>query len=588
MIETGVSCPRNDEQRNQCATSNAKPFVDQCRSKFDRSSRGIKDINDAKEFCRAKSKTVECIYKEVELICGNTTATKYIKDAMEPVDVRYCPYCNKVIDFMENLGVHLARKDDKSYCRKADCEISSLKAQLDKKCTFENSTREYEKLCSDMYSATLCANDTVVTQCGDLFGDEYMRRNYTPPNVYPCWHCKQMIIYMSKFNKTVRQIDINGTLLGTTCPLNFTSDCAEKNAQPMIQECKNLQIPSNLSLIADSAFSKNVCRSIYESVKCIHEQVSDVCGEAAANETIKTMEFKTLADNCAYCTDAINITEKYGGRLRIESDNGKSEHCVRPDCTKRQLNITIRSTEKYNLPQLRTPYEDYCRKMLEYAKNVSDFVKNVCYGDRAAEYMRDEIEIKVYPCAYCTELVEFMGKRDGKVYQADKNNNPVVVRSVNMKCPATQSEVVECSTYNAKNFVDECKEVFYEATSFGHGNESVGVKFCSDLYVMLKCIHDEVKAICGHSVAKRYMKSEMYPEVRSDMCEDCNASVTFMEQFGGRVYIRDQPGNQICKLNKTTVKKKPVSSAKCYYASGFFIHVLYFIFVFMHSVLQIL
>ncbi|KAI1694711.1 hypothetical protein DdX_19970 [Ditylenchus destructor] len=411
-------------------------------------------------------------------------------------DISFCPYCNAVIDYMENLGVHLARKDE-GHCRKDDCEISSLTEVINQTCTFEDNT-PYEKLCSDMYSATLCANDTVVTKCGDLFGDDYMRRNYTPPNVYPCWHCQQMTKYMSKFNKTVQQRDANKSHdnpLGTTCPLNFTSDCAEKNAQPMIQDCKNKQIPSNLSFFADPAHSKNVCR---------------------------------LADNCAYCTEAINITEKYGGRLKIESDSGPSEYCVRPDCTKR------------------------------------------------------------YPCADCTELIEFMGKHDGKVYQADKNNNPVVVRSVNMTCPVGRDECYGCPKSNAKNFVDECKKVFYEATSFGHSNESVGVEYCSALQVMLKCVHDEVKAICGHSETKRYMKSEMYPEVRGDMCEDCIKSVAFMEGFGGHVYIRDLPAGAVCKLNKTIEKTKPVTSAKSYYASGFYVHILSLLYVFMYSVLQVL
>ncbi|KAI1695857.1 hypothetical protein DdX_19353 [Ditylenchus destructor] len=502
-------CPTSEQDRKYCAN---KLNIPQCT--IDDRSNVVTTIENAQHMCRQWLKRVKCIYEPLEAICGNEVAVKYMEESMEPIDLSYCPYCNKLIDYMESKGTKLqvnkTRVGGKGYCEKADCEISMLKDQITETCSYEDNT-SYEVFCSDIYDAVTCATATVVTQCGILFGNDYMSRNYN-------W--------------------------------------STKYAKSQIKECKNKQMPSNFTLDADPAVSRNVCNAMLESVECIHTEVDGVCGGAVANETIRNMTFIISERNCPYCNEAIYLTEKYGGRLWKESNTSILEACISPNCTPRE--------------------------MLEYATCAYRFAKSVCHEQTAADYMRNGINITVYPCGHCNEVIEYIGKFGGQVYQADKNNNPVVMRSVSLTCPVGLDECYACGTYNAKIFVDACKETFYEATSHGHANEKVGPEYCSALHVMLKCVYEEYKAVCGHSAAKTHMQSE-YPEAKSDMCGDCNASVKFMDDFGAYVYIRDLPGSAVCILNKEE-EKKPISSAQFYYASSYCIYFIVFALL-VHSII---
>ncbi|KAI1699755.1 hypothetical protein DdX_17139 [Ditylenchus destructor] len=570
---TSISyCPSSDVEREECATEIAKKCTPMGHSRAVADRSLASEIDEAQQECRALLKHVKCIYEDqtLEEICGKEAAVKHINNTLATIDVTLCPYCNKLIDYMENLGLKLHRSDGNGYCERADCENSTLTELINTTCSFMKSS-ENDELCSEMYNTVLCANETVVTQCGDLFGRDYMIRNYSWPKVYPCWYCQKVTNYMmSRFNKTAQQKDIHEKPLESTCPMIFTSDCPEKNAGSQIEECKKRQIQSNFTLDADPAVSTNVCSAMLESVKCIYNRVDAVCGGAAANETIQNTTFIISERNCPYCDEAINFTEKYGGRLWKESNTSTRQACISQNCTSSELNEQIARLSQCEKPELQTSHTDFCREMFEYATCAYRFAKSVCHEQTAADYMRNGINITVYPCGHCNEVIEYIGKFGGQVYQADKNNNPVVLRSVSLTCPVGLDECYACGTYNARIFVDACKETFYEATSHGHANEKVGAEYCSALHVMLKCVHEEVKAVCGHSAAKTHMQSE-YPEAKSDMCEVCNASVKFMDDFGAYVYIRDLPGSAVCKLNKEE-EKKPISSAQFYYASSYCIY----------------
>ncbi|KAI1696791.1 hypothetical protein DdX_18859 [Ditylenchus destructor] len=325
-------CPTSEKDRKYCAN---KLNIPQCT--IDDRSNVVTTIENAQHMCRQWLKRVKCIYEPLEAICGNEVAVKYMEESMEPIDLSYCPYCNKLIDYMESKGTKLQVNKTlvggKGYCEKADCEISMLNDQITETCTYENNT-SYEVFCSDIYDAVTCATATVVTQCGILFGHDYMSRNYSWRTVYPCWYCQKVTNYMRKF-KTAQQIDSHGKPIGTTCPLEFTSECAEKYAESQIKECKNKQMQSNFTLDADPAVSRNVCNAMLESVECIHTEVDGVCGGAVANETIRNMTFIISERNCPYCNEAIYLTEKYGGRLWKESNTSILEACISPNCTPR-------------------------------------------------------------------------------------------------------------------------------------------------------------------------------------------------------------------------------------------------------------
>ncbi|KAI1701382.1 hypothetical protein DdX_16136 [Ditylenchus destructor] len=532
-LEYAKTCPVLANETANCVIENAAPLIHRCKDKLEVHS------HKHEEYCRKMLEVLVCTNNHLDAICGSNIAEYNVKEKRFAVKLEYCPYCTDAIDYLEKNGTFLYKKENEtildSFCQKEDCNISVLEKGINGTCRYA-SNGTLQDNCNKMYEEAKCAHDYVERQCGSVFAKEKYMYSYYPgmfakqymngriprPAVYTCAFCMELVTFLDKFNVKVQQLRRNGSPVNSYCPVSQNSDCVKEHAKWATETDGECRWRGN------NTVGQDFCSSMFEHLNCTHKEIEAICGPKVSQQYMQSYTPTALSNDCQYCYKAIDVMERLGGHLYKKDFKGA--FCIKAECETGELKKRVDSQCTF---KAQTTHQDTCKELLRVAKCAYGYVTNTCSEYRAINYTRDELIIAAYPCIYCQEVIDYMDKYGGKVYQAYKNGTQIG----KMTCPLSYNSS-ECATKHAKPLID------VELSAFASIQFKRADDYCKDFRPTLESIYTQAEAVCGETIANEYMKTSTH-KVKSDACKYCKEAVNYMQRFGGHLYT-DETGNPIC------------------------------------------